>query len=63
MINVDLRRYGTDEEYRKMINGFVSGADFDEKPIEIQMDKELKGLRGTMVIDEEAFNAEREENG
>lgn len=30
MINVDLRRYGNDPEYAKMINGYISGADIDE---------------------------------
>ncbi len=57
MINVDLRRYGTDDEYRKMINGFISGADIDEMPTEIRLDRELKGLRETTLIDKvKAFN-------
>ena len=38
MINVDLRRYGNDKEYQKMINGLISGADIDEIPDEIFME-------------------------
>ena len=60
MINVDLRKYGEDKEYRQFINGFISGADIDEMPTEIRLDRELKGLRGTTVIDEKAFNMKGE---
>lgn len=42
MINVDLRRYGTDEEYRQFINGYISGADIDETPIECQLVRSVK---------------------
>ena len=39
MINVDLRRYGEDEEYRQFINGYISGADIDEKPTVVSLDE------------------------
>lgn len=42
MINVDLRRYGTDEEYKQFINGYISGADIDEMPIECQLVRSVK---------------------
>ena len=38
MINIDLRRYRTDEEYAKFVNGLISGADIDETPLEIKME-------------------------
>lgn len=40
MINIDLRRYGTDEEYKKFVNGLISGADIDETPLEIKMEEQ-----------------------
>lgn len=42
MINVDLRRYGTDEEYKQFINGYISGADIDETPTECQLVRSVK---------------------
>ena len=33
MIDVDLRRYGTDKEYEEFINGYLSGCDWDDKSI------------------------------
>lgn len=42
MINVDLRRYGEDEEYRQFVNGYISGADIDEMPIECQLVRSVK---------------------
>lgn len=39
MINVDLRRYGTDKEYKEFINGYISGADIDEKPTVVSLDE------------------------
>ncbi len=42
MINVDLRRYGTDNEYKKFINGFLSGADIDDEPIECKLVRSVK---------------------
>lgn len=41
-MNVDLRRYGEDEEYRQFINGYISGADIDETPIECQLVRSVK---------------------
>lgn len=43
MINIDLRRYGTDEEYKQFVNGYISGADIDETPIEFQLVRSEKG--------------------
>lgn len=40
MINIDLRRYDTDKEYHKFVNGLVSGADIDEEPMEIMIEKD-----------------------
>ena len=37
MIDVDLRRYGTDKEYEKFVNGIISGADIDETPVIISI--------------------------
>lgn len=37
MINVDLRRYGTDKEYELFINGYLAGADVDKVPAECQI--------------------------
>ena len=42
MINVDLRKYGEDEEYRQFVNGYISGADIDEMPIECQLVRSVK---------------------
>lgn len=42
MINVDLRRYGTDKEYAQFINGYISGVDIDETPIECQLVRSVK---------------------
>lgn len=39
MINVDLRRYGTDKEYKEFVNGLISGADIDEKPTVVSLDE------------------------
>ena len=39
MINVDLRRYGTDKEYEEFVNGLISGADIDEKPTVVSLDE------------------------
>ena len=39
MIDIDLRRYGTDKEYEKFVNGLISGADIDEEPEVIKMDE------------------------
>ena len=43
MINVDLKRYGTDKEYAQFVNGYISGADIDETPIEFQLVRSEKG--------------------
>lgn len=39
MINVDLRRYGTDKEYKEFVNGYISGADIDEKTTVVSLDE------------------------
>lgn len=39
MIDIDLRRYGTDKEYEKFVNGLLSGADIDETPTVISLDE------------------------
>lgn len=36
MINVDLRRYGTDKDYEQFINGYLKGADIGDNPSECQ---------------------------
>jgi hypothetical protein len=42
MINVDLRRYGTDKEYKEFVNGYISGTDIDEMPMECQLVRSVK---------------------
>lgn len=42
MINVDLRRYGTDKEYKQFINALIAGADIDETPVEYQLVRGVK---------------------
>lgn len=56
MINVDLRRYGTDKVYAQFINGYISGTDIDEIPIVREL---------TAVEEVKAFGIHRmeEENG
>ena len=42
MIDIDLRRYGTDKEYEKFVNGLISGADIDEEPIVCELTRSIK---------------------
>lgn len=51
MIDVDLRRYGTDKEYEKFVNGLISGADIDEEPTVISLDEHNNKF--SKIMDEE----------
>lgn len=56
MIEIDLRRYGTDKEYEKFVNGLLSGADIDEEPTVCELVRSVKE-----ATDEELQEIQEEE--